>query len=92
MGSNCAHLVSYLFLFCYESDFMLSLSDNNQADVIEPFNSKSRYLDDILNINTPYIEQMVSPIYPTGLQLNKANYFDKLAPLFDLDLSKMNGK
>ena len=77
MGSNCPPLVAYLFLFGYESDFMLSLSDNNQADVIEPFNSKSRYLDDILNINTPYIEQMVSQIYPTGLQLNKANYFDK---------------
>ena len=40
MGSNCAPLVAYLFLFCYESDFMVSLSDNNQADVIKQFNSK----------------------------------------------------
>ena len=29
MGTNCAPLVADLFLFCYESDFMLSLSDNN---------------------------------------------------------------
>ena len=29
---------------------MLSLSDNNQADVIESFNSTSRYLEDLLNI------------------------------------------
>ena len=28
-----------------ERDFMLSLSDNNQAYVIEAFNSTSRYLD-----------------------------------------------
>ena len=45
MGTNCAPLVADLFLFCYERDFMLSLSDNNQAD-IEAFNSTSRYLDD----------------------------------------------
>ena len=34
MGTNCAPLVADLFLFCYERDFMLSLSDN-QADIIE---------------------------------------------------------
>ena len=43
MGTNCAPLVADLFLFCYERDFMLSLSDNNQSDVIEAFNSTSRY-------------------------------------------------
>ena len=46
MGTYCAPLVADLFLFCYERDFMLSLSDNNQADIIEAFNSTSRYLDD----------------------------------------------
>ena len=46
MGTNCAPLVADLFLLCCERDFMLSLSDNNQADVIEAFNSTSRYLDD----------------------------------------------
>ena len=29
MGTNCAPLVADLFLFCYERDFMLSLTDNN---------------------------------------------------------------
>ena len=29
---------------------MLSLSDNNQADIIEAFNSTSRYLDDLLKV------------------------------------------
>ena len=31
MGTNCAPLVADLFLFCYERDFMLSLSENNQV-------------------------------------------------------------
>ena len=52
---------------------MLSLTDNNQAEVVEAFNSTLRYLDDLLNIDNPYFEQMVSQIYPTELQLNKAN-------------------
>ena len=50
MGSNCTPLVADLFLFCYEGDFLLSLSGMNQADVVEAFNSNSRYLDDLLNI------------------------------------------
>ena len=42
MGTNCAPFVADLILFCYVSDFMLSLSDNNESDVIEAFNSTSR--------------------------------------------------
>ena len=72
MGTNCAPLVADLFLFCYETDFMLSLSDNNQTDIIEDFNSNSRYSDDLLNIDNPYFEQMEGQIHPIKLQLNKA--------------------
>ena len=44
MGTNCAPLVADLFLyvFCYERDFMKSLSLKSQADIIEAFNSTSR--------------------------------------------------
>ena len=73
MGTNCAPLDAESFLFCYERDFMLSLSDNNQTDIIEAFNPTFRYLDDLLNIDNPYFEQMVGQIYLTELQLNKAN-------------------
>ena len=69
---------------------MLSLSDNNQADIIEAFNSTSRYLDDLLNIDNPYFEQMVGQIYPTELQVNKANSSDTEAPFLDLNLSITN--
>ena len=62
MGTNCAPLVADLFLFCYERDFMMSLSDDTQTDVIEAFNSTSRYLDDLLNIDNPYFEGMASQI------------------------------
>ena len=79
-----------LFLFCYERDFMTSLSDYNQADIIEAFNSTSRYLEDLLNIDNPYFEGMVNQIYPLELQLNKANTSDAEAPFLDLHLSISN--
>ena len=87
MGTNCAPLVADLFLFCYERDIMLSLSDNNQTYIIEAFNSTSRYLDDLLNSDNPYFEQMVGQIYPTELQLNKVNSSVTEAPFLDLNLS-----
>ena len=75
MGTNIAPLVADLFLFCYERDFMMSLSDDKQADVIDAFNTTSRYLVDILN-NNVYFDNMVGQIYPSELQLNKANASD----------------
>ena len=73
MGTNYAPLVVDLFLFCYERDFMMSLSDDKQADVIDAFNTTSRYLDDIININNVYLDNMICQIYHAELQLNKAN-------------------
>ena len=77
MGTNCAHLVADLFLFCYERDFMMFLSDDKQADVI----------DDILNINNVYFANMVSQIYPSVLQVNKANTSDTETAFLGLHLS-----
>ena len=51
--------VADLFLF-----FMLSLSDDNKCDVIEAFNSTSRYLDDRLNSYNNFFDSMVNHIYP----------------------------
>ena len=51
MGTNCALFVADLFLFCYERDFMMSLSVGNLSEIIEAFSSTSRYLDDLLNID-----------------------------------------
>ena len=41
MCTNCAPLVADLFLFCHERDFMMSLSDDKQGDIINAFNNTS---------------------------------------------------
>ena len=68
MGTNCAPLLADFFLFCYERDFMTSLSDVKQAEIIEASKSTSGYLDDLLNIENPYFEGMVNRIYQPELQ------------------------
>ena len=85
------------FILLSESAFLLNLAivcqskDVKQAEIIEAFNQTSRYLDDLLNIDNPYFEGMVTRIYPPELQLNKANTSDTEAPFLDLHLSISNG-
>ena len=69
---------------------MKSLSRENQADIIEAFNSTSRYLD-LLNIDNIYFDQMVDRIYPKELKLNRANSSDTMAPFLDLNQCISNG-
>ena len=68
----------------------MSLSGDKQADVIDAFNTTSTYLDDILNINNVYFDNMVSQIYPSELQVNKANTSDTEAAFLDWHLSISN--
>ena len=35
MGTNCAPLVADFFRLSYEREFMMSLSDDKQADIID---------------------------------------------------------
>ena len=62
-----------------------------KAEIIQAFNSTSRYLNDLLTIDNPYLEGMVGRIYSPELQLNKANASNTEAPFLDLHLSISNG-
>ena len=63
---------------------MMSPSDDKQADIIDAFNTTSRYLHDILIINNVYFDTMLSQIYPSELQLNTSEIE---AVFLDLHLS-----
>ena len=69
---------------------MMSLSDNKQADITDAFNTTSRYVDDVFNFGNVYFDNMVSQIYSSELQLNKANTSDTEAAFLDLHLSISN--
>ena len=73
---------------------MMSISDDKQADVIDAFNTTSRYLDDILYINNIYFDNMVSQIYSSELQLVTCMLFICYVYLVsaDLDIGDIDGK
>ena len=68
-------------------DALTFLLDNIFIDAL---NTTSRYFDDIFNINNVYFDNMVSQIYPSELQLYKANTSDTEATILDLHLSISN--
>ena len=72
---------------------MMSLSVDMDAEIIEGFNSTSRYLDDLLNIDNTctYFDCLVKQIYPSELQLNKANISDTEAAFLNLHLTISDG-
>ena len=63
------------------------LSEDTQLKVIEAFNCSCRYLDDILNIDDNFFDSMVNYIYPSELQISKANVSDTEASFLNLHLS-----
>ena len=67
-GELTAHLSLLIYFYtATKAISLILLTNDNQADVIEAFNSTSRYLDDLLNIDNPYFEGMVNQIYPPEL-------------------------
>jgi hypothetical protein len=90
MGTNCAPLIADLFLYCYESEFMLELSKTKQVDLINCFNLTSRYIDDILNLDNPLFEQYIHKIYPKELVLNRSCISNTDAAYLDLHLTINN--
>ena len=88
-GQIVSLLVADLFLFCYERDFM-ALTKEKRYDLKDAFNSTSRYLDDLLNIDNIRFVHMVHRIYPAELLLNKDNASDTEAAFLDLNLSIHN--
>ena len=69
---------------------MVSFPDDKHSDIFDAFNTTSRYLDDILNIDHVYFDTLISQIYPSELQLNKANTSDTEAAFLDLHFSISN--
>ena len=70
---------------------MSNLHKSKRYDLIDMFNDTSRYLDDILPIDKPEFEKHIPDIYPTELQLNKANTSDKETSFLDLNIKAIGG-
>ena len=71
MGTNCAPLLTDLFLYSYESEFLQKLVKHNKIHEARAFNFTYRYIDDVLSINNSRFVRFLPLIYPPELKLKR---------------------
>ena len=89
MGTDCAPPDAYLFCLVMRETLCCLFLTIIKLKLVKHL-TPPRYLGDLLYIDNPHFEHMVVQIYPTELQLNKANSFGTKVLFFDLALSITN--
>ena len=51
IGTNCAPLLTDIFLYSYEAEFIQPLLSTGKKQLASRFNLTFRYIDDVLSIN-----------------------------------------
>ena len=72
MVTNCAPLLSDIFLYSYEAEFIRNLQKSGlkkQNKQCMSFNLKHRYTDDVLSLNTPLFSDYLTSVYPLELEI-----------------------
>ena len=86
MGTNCAPLLAYIFLYSYEAEFIQSLLSTGKIKLASQFNFTYRYIDDVLSIN-PDFENYLGQMYPAELEIKDTTESNTSASYLDLLLS-----
>jgi hypothetical protein len=73
MGTNCAPLLTDLFLYSYESEFLHNLVKDKKIHEARAFNFTYRYMyiDVVLSINNPRFAEFLQLIYPPELEIKE---------------------
>ena len=89
MGTNCAPRLADIFLYSYEADFIQSLLSTGKKQLASRFNLTYRYIDDVLSINNPELDNYLDQMYPAELEIKdttesttSASYLDLLLPIW----------
>ena len=87
MSTNCVPLLSDIFLYSYEAEFMQSLLSAGQKQLASQFNFLYRYIDDVLSINYPGFDNYIGQMYPAELEIKDKTEGNNSASYLDLHLS-----
>ena len=69
MGTNCAPLLAYLFLYSYEADFIQGLLKIIEKKLARSFNFTLRLFDDVHSLNNSRFGDFIDRIYPIELEI-----------------------
>ena len=87
MGTNCAPLLTDIFLYSYEAEFIQSLLSTGKKKIASQFNFTYRYIDDVLSINNPDFENYLGQMSPAELEIKDTTESNTSASHLDLLLS-----
>jgi hypothetical protein len=86
MGTNCAPLLTDLFLYSCESEFLQNRVKNKKIHEARAFNFTYRYIDDVLSINNPRFAEFLLLIYPSELEIKETTDTASSASIVDIYL------
>ena len=87
MGTNCAPLLSDIFLYSYDAEFVQSLLSTGMKQLASWFNFTYRYIDDVLSINNQEFENYLDQMYPVELEIKDTTENNTSASYLDLLIS-----
>ena len=71
IGTNCAPLLTDLFLYSFEADFVQSLIKAGKTRLTQQFNFTYRNIDDVLSPNNSKFPEYLEFIYPRDLEIKE---------------------
>jgi hypothetical protein len=88
IGTNCAPLLTdlFLFLYSYESEFLQKLVKDKKIHETRAFNFTYRYIDDVLSINISRFAEFLPLIYPPELEVKETTDTASSASFWNLYL------
>ena len=84
MGTNCAPLLTDLFLYSYENEFLDKLIKEGKRKLARKFNLSNRYIDDLTSFNNKRFKEFISDIYPKELTISETTESTSIASYLDL--------
>ena len=85
--TNCVPLLSDIFRYSYEAEFIQSLLSTGRKQLASRLNFTYRYIDDVLSINSPEFENYLGQMYPVELEIKDTTESNTSASYMDLLLS-----
>jgi len=86
MGTNCCPLLTDLFLYSYETDFIQGFLKKSKKKLAGSFNFTFRYIYDVFSLNKSRFGDFVDSIYPIELAIKDTTETDSSAAYLDLHL------
>ena len=84
MGTNCASLLTGLFLYSYKNELLNKLMKEDKRKLAGNFNLSYRYIDDLISFSITRFKELISDIYPKELTFSETTESTPIASYLDL--------